>query len=97
MITDRLGPASAIPNHLDRFPDRALDRVYRLPDELRSYEEAVRLRHGDLADMPEAALGIEERRVRWRLDLDAAPMRRRWLIRRLAAIASERDRRRGQS
>lgn len=97
MITDRLGSASAIPNHLERFPDRALDRVYRLPDELHSYEEACRLRHHDLPGLADAALGIEERRVRWRLDLDAAPMRRRWLIGRLAAIASERDRRRGRS
>ncbi len=85
----------ALPRYLHRPNDRYLDKIYLWPVDTRSYEDFVRARHGDLAGFPDAALGTEAGRIRHRLLYDAEPTRRRWLIARLAAIATERDRRHG--
>ncbi len=85
--------AATIPRHLHRPTGHALDRMYAVPNELRSYEDAMRVRHLDLADFSDDALRIEAGRVHLRMLHDADPMARHWLAGRLRAVDAERTRR----
>jgi hypothetical protein len=97
IVHDEDGTAlvEAIPRHLHRPNDCNLDRIYLFPSDTRSFEDAVRARSLDLPGFADPALLTETGRIRHRLLYDAEPIRRRWLIGRLAAIATERDRRHG--
>jgi hypothetical protein len=68
---------------------------YRVPDPLRSEEEAVRFEHLDLPDLDSLALWRERRRAEIALAFisDAQQSACLWLVERLAALAKEELRR----
>lgn len=72
---------------------RQLDRVYPLPNETVSLENAAKLRHWDVLDLPEFALWREIRRVEARLTFDDRP--HPWFHERRERLLAEQRRRAG--
>lgn len=76
------------------FPVSYLERIYAMPRPTLWLHEWQRQRNLDLGAMDDVALHRERRCVQRRLDYEPDAARHAWLMRRIAAIDGERDRRR---
>ena len=83
------------PTHLERQPlsARGLDRLYPLPNETRSLDDAYRLRHLDLPHLDDLDLDRERFRLSARIAHEPDRHRRGWLVERRDAVLTEQRRR----
>lgn len=75
------------------FPDAFLEKIYALPQPMRTIDDWRRLHGQDLQYLDDLALQRERRCVERRLDYEQDVLRRAWLMQRLAAVEAERRRR----
>ena len=83
------------PTHLERQPlsSRGLDRLYPLPNETRSLDDAYRLRHLDLPHLGDLDLDRERFRLSSRIAYEPDRYHRSWLAERREAVLMEQRRR----
>ena len=83
------------PTHLERQPlsSRGLDRLYPLPNETRSLDDAYRLRHLDLPHLGDLDLDRERFRLSACIAFEPDRLGRGWLVERRDAVLAEQHRR----
>ena len=77
-----------------RFGTKFLDRLYAIPDPMRSIDDYYKQRHDDLPLLTTEKLHQEARMVRQRADLEDDEIARWWLGQRLDRVRAELTRRR---